>query len=180
MSRLFITVSVVGLFVVVTLAGPVPKDPAPKATDKNTNAVMKAQKATGTFSASSTWDNWPIDNLFDENEDTSWYSQNGDSPGTGQATWVQVTFANDVSIRRMTILGNRDPQYKNSYLVFEGKFQLLDAADKVIETKELKGSDEKYDFDWILKSKTKVRSIKFIATKDQGSGCVGLTEMMVE
>ena len=181
MSRLLISLFVVSIGLGVLFAGPVPKDLKPKSTDPNSNALVQLHRDKLKLEASSCWDGWPVEQLFDEKVETAWYSRSGDSPQSGQTPWVRATFPEDVSVKRLTVLGNRDPQYVNSYLVLEGKFELLDQDGKVIASQELKATGDKHDFDWILDKKTKVRSVRFTATKDQEQyNCVGLSEFQVE
>lgn len=176
----------VGLVVVATVLGglaaaPVPKEAKPKVEDKNTNALVTKHRDNLKLEASSEWANWPVAHAFDGKEETSWYSNNNDAPQSGKTPTITVTFPEDVKVKRVTILGNRDPQYPTGYFVLEGKIELLDKDDKVIDTHELKGEGEKHDFDLILKKLTTVRGVRFTMTKDEGqTNCVGLSEFQVE
>jgi F5/8 type C domain len=163
------------------LAAPIPRERKPHPDDKNTNALIKRHREKLKLTASSTWEGWPLDNLFDQAETTAWFSQNGDSPQNGRTTWVQATFPYAVTIKRVTILGNRDPNHPTGYFVTAGTFELLDNDDKEIAKEEVKSNGEKHDFDWILDKPTKVRTAKFTATKcETSTSCVGLSEFQVE
>ena len=150
-------------------ASPVPKskpgqkDPAP-----NSNALVKKYRDRLAFARSSDWQGWPPEKAFDDNPDTSWFSATGDTPTGDKMPWIAATFPEDVAVRRVTILGNREPNYPAGYSVLAGKLELLDEKGKVLESKELKAAGEKYDFDFVI-SAGGVRAIKFTITDDQGN-----------
>lgn len=180
MSR-FLVATFVVLVAAVVYAAPVPKTTKPTVGEKNTNDLVTKYKDKLTLNASSQWDSWPVGHAFDGNEQTSWYSSGGDAPQNGKTPTITATFPEDVRVKRVTVLGNRDPQYPTGYFVLEGKIELLDKDDKVISTHELKGEGEKHDFDLILKKLTTVRAVRFTMTKDEGqSSCVGLGEFQIE
>jgi hypothetical protein len=181
MSRGWFAVAVLSLTLPAVVAAPVPRD-AKRLGKENTNALVKAHRADLRIDASSEWQNWPVGHAFDEQPATSWYSNNGDAPMNNAAPWVRATFPDDVLVRRVTVLGNRDPQYPNGYFVLEGRFELLDKAGKVLAVKELKSAGEKHDFDWIIdRPPVGVRAVRFTATRDQGSSsCVAISEFQVE
>jgi hypothetical protein len=181
MSRGLLAAAVLSAAVPVA-AAPVPKDAKLRAGRENTNALVKAHRADLRIDASSEWQNWPAAHAFDGVPTTTWYSNSGDAPMNNTAPWVRATFPDDVLVRRVTVLGNRDPQYPNGYFVLAGKVELLDKAGKVLAVKELTPAGEKYDFDWIIdRPPPGVRAVRFTATKDQGtSSCVGIGEFQVE
>lgn len=165
----------------VSLAAPVPKEARPTVGENNENTLVTAHRDKLKLEASSEWDNWPVGHAFDGKPETSWYSNNGDAPQNGKTPTITVTFPEDVKVKRVTVLGNRDPQYPTGYFVTEGKFELLDKEDKVLESHELKSVGDKHDFDWVLKKFATVRAVRFTMTKDLGqSGCVGIGEFQVE
>lgn len=182
MRRMVCGLLAVGVAAVVGLSAPVPKvAPKPEVGEKNTNALVTKHKEKLKLSATSDWGGqWAVDNLVDGNAETSWYSKDPDTTATGKNNpAVTLTFPEDVSIKRVTVLGNRDPQYLTGYTVSEGTVDLLDANDKVVESFELKGAGEKSDFDLILKKFTTVRAVRFTMTKSENGQC-GLGEIQVE
>jgi hypothetical protein len=90
-----------------------------------------------------------------------------------------MTFPEDVKVKRVTVLGNRDPQYPQGYTVSEWTVDLLDEKGKVVESFDLKGAGDKCDFDLVLKRFTTVRGVRFKMTKSENGYC-GLGEFMVE
>src|SRR5438067_13612672 len=108
MSRGWFAAAALALAVPVA-AAPVPKD-AYRPGKENSNALVKKYRADLTIDASSEWQNWPAANAFDGEPTTSWYSNSGDAPMNNTTPWVRVTFPDDVLVRRVTVLGNRDPQ----------------------------------------------------------------------
>ncbi len=171
-----------GLVVAVGLSAPVPKQSAkPEHGEKNTNALVTKHHDKLDLKASSDWaPQWPVGHLFDGDEKTSWYSKDPDTTATGKNNpVVTVTFPEDVTIKRVTVMGNRDPQYLTGYFVSEGTVELLDKNDKVIVTHEMKGAGEKFDFDLKLDKFHTVRAVRFTMTKSENGYC-GLGEFMVE
>ena len=180
MRRAVCGLLVAGLLAAVGTSAPVPKAIAkPEFGEKNTNALITKHKDKLELKASSEWKDWPIGHLFDGNEETSWYSNNPDNTTTDNKPAVTVTFPEDVTIKRVTILGNRDPQYLSGYTVSEGTVELLDEKGKVISKHEMKGEGAKSDFDLKLEKFTTIRSVKFTMTKSE-NGYVGMGEFMVE
>src|SRR5437773_195089 len=135
--------SLVLLFALPLLAAPVPKDATPLTLPPNTNALLKAHAGKMAYEASSQFNGWEIAKLFDGDEQTSWYSSTGDSSMGGKQPWVRATFPENVTVRRVTILGNREPQYPG-YFVLAGTLELLDAEGNVLHKVEMESKGEKH------------------------------------
>lgn len=180
MRRVLCGLLAVGLAAGVT-AAPVPKpDPKPEVGEKNTNALVTKHKEKVELAASSDWGGqWAVTNLIDGKDETSWYSKDPDTTAGGQNPVVTLTFPDDVKVKRVTVLGNRDPQYPMGYTVSEGTVDLLDDKGKVISSHPMKGAGDKCDFDLILKKFTSVRAVRFTMTKSENGHC-GLGEIQVE
>lgn len=164
------------------VSAPVPKAaPKPEHGKTNTNALVTKHHKKLELKASSDWGGqWPVGHLFDGDEKTSWYSKDPDTTLIGKNNpVVTVVFPEDVSVKRVTVRGNRDPQYPTGYFATEGTVEMLDENDKVIARHELKGEGEKYDFDLKLDKFATVRGVRFTMTKSE-NGYVGLGEFMVE
>lgn len=166
----------------VTVAAPVPKTAKPALGPTNSNQLVKDHKGRLTPEASTEYQGWEVGKLFDGDEATSWFSAAGDGQMAGTSPWVKVTFPDDVAVRRVTVLGNREPNYRNQYMVLEGKVELLDAKGRVLASQELKAAGEDRDFEFAPnRAVAGVRAVKFTCTKDQAQfNCVGLGEMQVE
>lgn len=164
------------------LANPVPRGATPRKLPPNTNAVLKAYAGKMAYSASSEYKGWEIAKLADSDEKTSWFTATGDSPTQGKKPWVRADFPENVSVKRVTILGNREPSYPAGYSITEGTLELLDAKGNVLLSADLKAQGEKHDFDFELKGQEDdVRAIRFTATKDENvQHEVGLAELQVE
>jgi hypothetical protein len=125
--------------------------PAPGVADQDPpfkrgpNAVLKGQRDRATFTASTEWQQWPASHAFDGDTRTSWFSK---AEPAGGKPWVRVTFQNPVLVSRVVVLGNRDPSYDRGYTVRSAKIELLDANDRVIQSKELQGQGARHDFEW--------------------------------
>lgn len=176
------------LFCVGSAAAPVPKDkPVPRELTPNSNALLKRDRATLVFSRSSDWQGWPADKAFDGNPDTSWFSASGDSVADGKRPWLAVTFAADVAVSRVTVLGNREPGSPMGYTVHAGRLELLDADGRVVIQAEREAKGDRADFDFVLcEPFGRVRTVKFTVLKDDTSEgksqtrCVGIAEVQVE
>jgi hypothetical protein len=181
MSRGWFAVAVLSLTLPAVVAAPVPRD-AKRLGKENTNALVKAHRSDLRIDASSEYQGWPVANAFDDQPATSWYSNSGDAPMNNAAPWVRATFPDEVLVRRVTVLGNRDPQYPTGYFIVEGKFELLDKDGKVLATRGMKAAGGKHDFDWIIdRPPVGVRAVRFTATKDQKQyQCVAIGEFQVE
>jgi hypothetical protein len=170
------------LVAAVGTSAPVPKKAnKPEHGEKNTNALVTKHKEKIAMTATSDWGGrWVVANLIDGDEATSWYSKDPDTTATGKNNpVVTLTFPDDVTVKRVTLLGNRDPEYADEYTVSEGTIELLDKNDKVIAKHEMKGEGEKSDFDLKLEQFQSVRGVRFTCTKSQ-NGYVGVGEFMVE
>lgn len=173
-----------GLFVIVLplSAAPVPKDATPRKLPPNTNLLLKKHANGMKFDASSESNGWAIGKLFDGDQDTSWFSGSADAPMNGKQPWVRATFPEPVQVHRVTVLGNREPNYPSGYFATAGFFEFLDARGEVLLKSALKSQGEKHDFDLELRHPLPdVRAIRFTATADVGQmSCIGLSEMQVE
>jgi hypothetical protein len=165
--------------------GPPPKPaerptPKPRVASTNSNALVIKHQDTLKLTASSEWNGWPVRHLTDGNENTSWYSNTPDTTTTGRNNpSVTLTFVEDVRVTRVTVLGNRDPEFPRGYTVSEGVLELLDANGKVLSKEVLKGAGAKSDFDLTLTQPTAARSVRFTMTKSENGQC-GLAELLVE
>jgi len=160
-------------------------DDKPKFETDNKNTLVKKHKEKIEVTASSTFQGFGTENLLDGDTATSWFSDSNDSVGKGKEPWVTVTFPEDVTVTRVTIAGNRHPDYPDDYSVLSGTLVFLDAAGKKIAGGIEDAKGKGYDFDFKPKDAVKkVRSIKFIPVKDQGDkngyGDIALGEIMIE
>ena len=137
------------------------------------------------MTASSSFQGFGTDKLLDGDNETSWFSDSDDSVAKGKEPWVTLTFPEDVTVTRVTIAGNRHPDYPDNYSVLKGTLVLLDAAGKKIASEDQDGKGKCFDFDFKPKEAVKkVRSIKFIPVKDQGDknefGDIALGEILID
>lgn len=87
----------------------------------------------------------------------------------GTKPWIQVAFPEDVTVRCVTILGNRDPRWLRGFTILAGTIELLDVNGKRLELNENDGSGKAYDYDWKLKAPmARVRTVRFVSLGDQG------------
>jgi hypothetical protein len=174
-----------GCLVGVTAYPDTPPEKKDKAAAKNSNALITKHRAGLKLSASSTWPGWPPEKALDGNLETSWFSAQDDSAAHGRKTWFQVTFPEDVTVRRVTVLGNREPAWPVGFTILAGGLELLDADGKRLKYEESDGVGKFYDYDFILSTPIKgVRSVRLTALGDQGKktqyGDVAIAEFQVE
>jgi len=141
----------------------------PKVVTDNKSALIRKHRDKLTFRASSFWPGWHMEKLVDGDLETSWFSAQDDTTTKGKTPWVEIIFPEDVTIRRVTVLGNREPAWLNGYTILAGKLELLDKEGLKLYSEENDGLGNFRDFDFQLeKPIEKVRSIKFISLGDQG------------
>jgi hypothetical protein len=163
-------------------AGPARDTPPPK---PNSNALVKEDRKDLVVTVSSTFSGWPTDNALDGKLETSWFSAGDDSAAKGTKPWFQVAFPDEVTVRRVTILGNRDPQWLKGYSILGGLLELLDKDKKVLKADEAVGKGEFHDFDFVFSKPVRgVRFIRFKSLKDEGNqnsyGDIAMGEIQVE
>jgi hypothetical protein len=141
----------------------------PEITTDNKNTLIMKYPGKLLLSASSIWDGWPEALAFDGNPHSSWFTAKGDAVAHGTKPWIQVTFPEDVTVKRVTILGNRDPRWLQGFTVLAGTIELFDAGGKRLDFNENDGRGKAYDYDWKLKAPvSKVRTVRFNPLGDQG------------
>jgi hypothetical protein len=141
----------------------------PEITTDNKNTLVLKYPGKLLLSASSIWEGWPEALAFDGNPHSSWFTAKGDAVAHGTKPWIQVTFPEDVTVKRVTILGNRDPRWLTGYTILAGTIELLDARGKRLALNENDGRGKAYDYDWKLKAPVAgVRTVRFNALGDQG------------
>jgi hypothetical protein len=181
MPRTAAPLTVLALAATGLSAAPIPKSRIPTFGETNTNAMVQRHREKLAAETSSEWQGYPVTQVFDEKPETVWYSASGDAPMAGKTPTVTLTFPVDVSVKRVTVLGNRDPATKGGYFVLEGTVELLDKDGRVVSSHELKAAGDLYDFDLKLNRYTTARAVRFTATKDEKRfNCVAVSEIQVE
>ncbi|MCI0738719.1 MAG: discoidin domain-containing protein [Gemmataceae bacterium] len=141
----------------------------PEIVTDNKNSLVQKYPGKLLLSASTIWEGWPEALAFDGNPHSSWFTAKGDAVAHGTKPWIQVTFPADVTIKRITILGNRDPRWLKGFTILAGTIELFDASGKKLDFHENDGTGRAYDYDWKLKAPVaNVRTVRFNALGDQG------------
>jgi len=169
-------------------AAPSPAGPLtslPPVTTDNKNLVIATSPSAVTISASSSYGGWPPNNATDGNPQTSWYSASNDSAAHGAAPFLQLSFNTPSTVRRVTILGNRDPKYLVRYTILSGKLDWLDANGRALASLTSAGTGNRRDFDFRLANPVaNVKMIRFTSIQDEGNqneyGDVAIAEIQVE
>jgi len=157
----------------------------PPVTTDNKSSLIKKYGRNLTLTASSTWGGWPPENAVDDNIKTSWFSAQNDAAAHGTKPWLQANFPTDVPVSRVTILGNRDPEWLVGFTILEGSVTLYDKNGKVLKTERNKGTGNYRDFDFRYNPPIKgVRAVRFTSLADQGNqtmfGDIAIAEIQVE
>jgi len=184
----------------VVLAPPPPLSPADRAvaepaegelqslpsvtTDNRSKLVVAAGEAM-VASASSTYAGWPASNATDGDIHTSWYSDTNDSAAKGASPFFQIEFPEPATVRRVTILGNRDPEFLKGYTILSGRIELLDAKRRVLVSTVSDGTGNRRDFDFRFEQPfSSVKIVRFTSLADEGNknpyGDVAIAELQVE
>jgi len=154
-------------------------------TGKNTNRLLEKYRGKVKITASSVYGGWPVENLLDGKDSPAWFSASQDSAARGQSPWVEVEFAEGVTLRRFTVIGCRDASYPQGYFVLAGTLEVRDTAGRVIYQSALTGAGKSHDFDFIPdRALMNVKSVRFTSLADQGdvngSGDVALSELLAD
>src|SRR5262249_4309143 len=73
----------------------------PELTTDNKNPLVRKYPGKLLLSASSIWQGWPEALAFDDNPHSSWFTAKRDSVAHGTRPWIQVTFPEDVTVKRV-------------------------------------------------------------------------------
>lgn len=160
----------VGAFLIVPVlaAAPLPDRPKPPK-GPNSNALFKEHKGKLLVTASTFFTGWEPEKVLDGDEKTSWFTASGDTVTMGTKPWIKIELPQDEMVRRVTVLGNREPSWPTGYSVLSGLLELLDKDGKVLWSDEAEGADTAHDFQFVPKRPVKgVRFIRFTSLKDEG------------
>jgi hypothetical protein len=169
----------------IETGGLVKLDKVPPVLTNNRNTLVKMYREELTLSCSSFWPGWEVEKILDGDLETSWFSAADDAAALGTKPWVQINFKRDVPVRRVTILGNREPAWLLGFTILEGEVTLYDARDRVLERVKNKGTGNFRDFDFRFEPAVeRVRKVRFSSLADQGNQTVfkdiAIAEMQVE
>jgi hypothetical protein len=136
---------------------------------KNANSLIEEYRDKLTFSCSSFWPTWGPERAFDGDPLKSWFTQQGDAAALGRKPWVAVEFPQAVTVRRVTLLCNREPPWQVGYTILVGRVELLDKDGKVLYTRDDEVGGERPDMEVRPgKPVTGVHKIRFTSLKDEG------------
>lgn len=147
--------------------------------------LLDAHRGALVVTASSTWTGWGTERLVDGDVATSWFSARGDAAALGQRPWVALRFPVDVAVRRVALLGNREPSWPKGFSIHYGQVELLDADGRVLATKKNEAKNTKADIDFAWPAPvTGVRTVRFTSLMDDGDRTqfqdVAFAELLVE
>ena len=93
-------------FMVLAIAGVLYGADQSSKPKENQNSLISEYKDKLVFSASTEWPGWPASRAFDGDAKTSWFTAGKDAAAHQTTPWIMVAFPDDVTVRRVTILGN--------------------------------------------------------------------------
>lgn len=151
----------------------------------NSNSLIKANLARVSLESSSEYQGWGADRVLDGNAETSWFSISGDSTVHLRRPWIQLNFDEGVTVKRITLLGNREPRFPTGFSVLCGRLDVLGANSKVLRSEIGESTGALHDIDICLKSPiANVRAIRFTSLRDQGNenswGDIAIAEVLME
>jgi hypothetical protein len=157
----------------------------PKVVTDNKNTLVKAHRGKLMATASSYWPGWEPEKVLDGDVATSWFTARGDAAAKGTKPWITITFPEDVTVTRVTVVGNREPAWFDGYTILTGMVEFLGADGKQLWVDENEGVGNRRDFEFKPKKPVaKVRSVKFVSLKDQGDqnpyDDIAIAELMIE
>ncbi len=160
-------------------------DDSEKKPKPNQNSLVAEYKDKLKLSASTFWPGWPADSAFDGDPKTSWFSAKDDAAAFNKLPWVKVEFPDDVTVRRVTILGNREANWPTGYTIGVGKIELYDKDGKKLLVQANECGENHLDIDFpLLKPVAGVRAIRFVSLADEGDknpySDIALGEFQVE
>ncbi len=138
-----------------------------------------------TTSASSTWSGWPSERLVDGDLDTSWFSAEGDAAAFGKKPWVQLRFPEPIVVAKVSLLGNREPDWSTGFSIHFGLLELIDDKGAVLASIKNEERNTSADIDFRLKAPVaRVRAVRFTSLMDDGDRTewrdIALAEVLVE
>lgn len=151
----------------------------------NQNSLIAEYKDKLKLSASTFWPGWPTSKAFDGDPKTSWFSDRGDAVAHNKQPWVKVEFPDDVTVRRVTISGNREDPWLKGYTIGVGRIELYDKDGKKLLVQANECGENHLDIDFtLLKPVAGVRSVRFVSLMDEGDqnpySDIALGEFQVE
>lgn len=155
--------------------------PAPKMGAVTKAGLVGRYRGRTKIDASSEWPDrkWSVDSAFDGMDHTSWFSSEwpkGEPPNP----WLRVTFPENVTVTKVTVRGNREPNWQRGYTVLAGKLELLDASGTVVYSANGSGAINAPDYTFAV-PKVSARAVRFTVTKAEVSLTqVAVGEMIVE
>jgi WD40 repeat protein len=145
----------------------------------NSNALIRQYRADLTFSSSEAQSSHT--QAVDGDSGTSWQSGWRDSVARGGHPWFQVNFPQEVTVRRVTILGPREQETA----ILAGVLDLLDRRGAVIASKRGESKTWPHDFEFPFEPPIeRVQRVRWTSERDQGAenpmGNVNVAEVLVE
>ncbi|MBI1946559.1 MAG: discoidin domain-containing protein [Deltaproteobacteria bacterium] len=166
----------------VNVVAPTPGPPTPR---KVTTPLLARFAGRVTTRASSTWTGWPASRLIDGDLGTSWFSAGGDAAALGTKPWVELQFPEDVTVYKVSLLGNRESAWPKGFSIHYGQLELYDVKGNVLAAIKNEENNLLADITFALKApQMGVRTVRFTSLMDDGDRThwrdIALAEVLVE
>lgn len=145
------------------------EEPQRAQSEENSNGLIKEYAGKLKITCSTFWPTWGPEKAFDGNPLKSWFTAGGDAAAFGKEPWIAVEFPGDVTVRRVTLLSNREPPWQVGYTILVGRLELLDKDGKVLFFRDDEVGGERAHMEVRPKAAIRgVRKIRFSSLKDEG------------
>lgn len=152
---------------------------------KNANSLIKEYQGKLKYSCSSFWPTWGPERAFDGKPLTSWFTASGDAAAFGKKPWIAVEFPQAVTVRRVTLLSNREPPWQIGFTILVGRLELLDKEGKVLFSRDDEVGGERPDMEVRPRMAIQgVHKLRFTSLQDEGKkngyDDIAIGEILVE
>jgi hypothetical protein len=149
------------------------------------NSLIREYRGKLKFSCSSFWPTWGPEKAFDGNPMKSWFTGRGDAAAFKKKPWVAAEFPKAVTVRRVTILSNREPPGQKGYTILVGRLELLNKEGEVLYSRDDEVGGERPDMEVRPRRPIHgVHKIRFTSHQDEGDqnpyDDIAIGEILVE
>lgn len=134
--------------------------------------------------ASTTYRGYDVSRALDGNPATSWFSARDDSAARGKQTFVELGFTRPQPLRRVVILGNREPRWMDGFTVRAGRIDVFDAFGTCVFSAVADATGDRGDFAFEIASVDRASRVRFTSVSDDGAknewGDVAIAEISLQ
>ncbi|MFO0615770.1 MAG: discoidin domain-containing protein [Polyangiaceae bacterium] len=123
------------------------------------------------ITASTSYAGYDVARLLDGKLETSWFSAQNDSASAGSPTFVEVAFRRPRPLRKVVIMGNREPRWMDGFAIREGRLDVFDVRGDLVSSTTSAAIGDRSDFSFDLGNEVgsdAVSRVRFTSTSDDG------------